>query len=73
MAQAGLAKRLTYKGNLTEVYDLPPPIASMDPASAAYKAQADEVLSVSANLTDSNKMQARPPSILIFPSTPSTR
>ena len=38
-AQIGLAKRLFYTGDATAAYNVPPPVASQDATSAAYKAQ----------------------------------
>ena len=58
-AQIGNAQRLFYKGDVLSVYDLPPPLSSIDPTSAAYRAQVDEVLALSANLTEVQKLQAR--------------
>lgn len=57
-AQIGHAKRLTYKGDLSAVYSVPPPADSLDPKSAAYKAQTDLVVALSANLTEVQKLQA---------------
>ena len=55
-AQIGLAKRIVYSGTLPRP---PQPAASLDPTSAAYRAQADLVLAYSANLTDVDKLQVR--------------
>ena len=38
-AQIGLAERFFYKGDALSAYNLPPPVSSQDPTSAAYKAQ----------------------------------
>ena len=53
-AQIGRAKHLTFKGALPHP---PPPVASLVPGSAAYKAQIDQVLDVQAKLTDVQKIQ----------------
>lgn len=53
-AQIGRAKHLTFKGALPHP---PPPVASLVPGSAAYKAQVDQVLDVQAKLTDVQKVQ----------------
>ena len=55
--QIGHATRITYKGNLTAAFPVPPPSASLDPTSAAYKAQVDQVLALSAGLTEVQKLQ----------------
>lgn len=60
MLQIGNAKRVSYKGNISAAYDIPPPIASMDASSSAYKEQVDDVLAYSAGLTDVQKLQVRP-------------
>ena len=59
-AQIGLAKRIVYSGTLPRP---PQPAASLDPTSAAYRAQADLVLAYSANLTDVYKLQVQKPNI----------
>ena len=53
-AQIGRAKHLTFTGALPHP---PPPVASLVPGSAAYKAQIDQVLDVQAMLTDVQKIQ----------------
>ena len=56
LAQIGLAKRIVYSGDLPSQ---PPPVNSDDPTSAAYRAQVDQVLELSANLTQVTKLQVR--------------
>ena len=57
LAQIGLAKRIVYSGTIPKQ---PAPAASLDPTSAAYRAQADQVLAYSANLTQVYKLQVSP-------------
>ena len=56
LLQIGRAKHLAIQGELPPP---PPPSASLVPGSAAYRAQVDQIISVQANLTDVQKIQAR--------------